>query len=115
MAIQYAHELDRTFHALGDETRRQMLARISQQGQCSAGEFVNQFDFAQPTISKHQSVLEKAGLVERRVEGRNHIFVLSTARLKEAEIWLRRHRIFWESNLDRLSSFLDETDSESRK
>ncbi len=115
MAIQYVYDLDRTFHALGDETRRQILARISRKGPCSAGEFVTQFAFSQPTISKHLRVLEKAGLVHRRVEGRRHVFALGAARLKEAETWLHRHRVFWESNLDRLTRFLDEAEAGSRK
>ncbi len=107
MAIQYSSALDRTFHALGDETRRRMLARISRKGECSAGELVDLFDFAQPTISKHLRVLENAGLVNRHVEGRTHIFTLGASRLKEAESWLHRHQAFWEASLARLADFLD--------
>lgn len=106
MAIDNAEVLDLTFRALGDGTRRAMLSRLRAQGECSAGEFVEMFNSAQPTISKHLRVLEQAGLVDRRVEGRNHIFKLKAHALEQAETWLHRHRTFWENSLDRLATFL---------
>lgn len=108
MAIQYAEALDRTFHALGDGSRRRMLATISRKGACSAGELAALFDSAQPTISKHLRVLEDAQLVTRRVEGRRHVFTLSTPRMKQARAWLERHLAFWEGSLNQLDDLLEE-------
>lgn len=113
MAIQYDNPLDRTFHALGDETRRTILATLATEGECSAGELVNLFQSAQPTISKHIKVLEKAGLVRRRIDGRTHCFRLEAGSLHEAETWINRHRKFWTGTLDRLGEHLETQPAES--
>ena len=106
MAIQYQQPLDRTFHALGDGTRRQILSMLATEGPQSANELRRPFDVAQPTISKHLKVLERAGLISREVEGRVHRFQLEVAPMKEAENWIANHQAFWEGTLDRLEDFL---------
>ena len=106
MAIYTHTELDRTFHALGDSSRRQMLAKLALHGECTASELGAQFNCAQPTISKHIKVLENAGLVDRTVEGRVHRFRLRTESLNDAEDWIKRHKSFWEGTLQRLESFV---------
>ena len=108
MTIHHTHALDRTFHALGDGTRRAMLAMLSRRGALTAGELGAPFDIAQPTASKHLRVLERAGLLARSVEGRTHRFRLVEKRLKEAEDWIERHRDFWRGTLDRLADLLEE-------
>ncbi len=108
MAIQYHGPLDRTFRALGDSTRRAILARLAQDGECTAGELGRPFSISQPAASKHLRVLERAGLLERLVEGRIHRFRLVPEPLQEAEDWISRHRAFWGKTLDRLGLFLDE-------
>lgn len=112
MAIQCKSNLDRAFHALGDETRRQILARLSVDGKCTASDFVQQFDSAQPTISKHLRKLEEAGLVRRNIIGRTHYFTLGTDIFQEVNNWLHRHSKFWDANMDRLESYLDQQDGE---
>ncbi len=107
MAIHNSNSLDQTFHALGDESRRKMLAMISHKQRCTAGEIVDLFDVSQPTVSKHLKVLEAAGLVIRRIEGRHHVFALRADGLKEADGWIKRHLAFWESSLNRLGQLLD--------
>lgn len=107
MAIQYIETLDRTFHALGDASRRRMLSAIGRKGQCSAGELVAMFDSAQPTISRHLRVLEDAHLVERSVDGRRHVFRLSAGRLEEAQRWIDHHLAFWNGSFDRLDQLLE--------
>lgn len=106
MAIRYQHALDRTFHALGDDSRRRMLAKLARDGDCTAGELGSLLDSAQPTVSKHIKVLEKAGLVEREIDGRVHRFRLVKAPLDEAESWISRHKAFWDGTLQRLESFV---------
>ena len=101
-----ARRLDRTFRALADPTRRAMVALVARHGECAAGELGEPFDIAQPTASKHLRVLEEAGLIERRVEGRAHRFRLVTAPLDEAEGWISRHRTFWQKTLARLGEML---------
>ena len=107
MAIHYADPLDRTFRALGDGTRRAIVARLAAEGRCSAGELREPFEVAQPTISKHLKVLENAGLVRREVTGRVHQFSLNTAELDRAGTWINRHREFWEGTLERLAGYID--------
>ncbi len=110
MAIRYADTLDRTFHALGDGTRRRMLGLLTRRGECTAGELGAPFDIAQPTASKHLAVLERAGLVRRRIEGREHRFRLDPTPLDEARAWIARHRDYWQATLDRLGEALAEID-----
>ena len=108
MAIQYTESLDRTFHALGDASRRRMLALLHQNGACTAGELGAIFESAQPTISRHLRVLEEAELVTRRVDGRRHLFTLAPTRVQQAQRWLERHLAFWEGSLDQLEDVLEE-------
>ena len=106
MAIQYQQPLDRTFHALGDGTRRRMLSMLATGGALSASELRVPFDVAQPTVSKHLKVLEQAGLISRHVEGRTHRFRLQVAPMTAAEDWITRHKQFWEGTLNRLEAFV---------
>ena len=103
-----AEALDATFHALADSTRRGMLALVARKGECSASELGAPFAIAQPTASKHIGVLESAGLVERRVEGREHRFRLVKRPLDAAQAWIARHQEFWEVSLARLDALLTE-------
>ena len=107
MPIQYNESLDLTFHALGDGTRRGMLAMLATQGEHTAGELGEPFGISQPSASQHLRVLERAGLLERHVEGRTHRFSLKTEALREAQAWIERHREFWQGTLDRLDAYLD--------
>ena len=89
-----------------------MLAALSRERR-TAGELGALFDAAQPTISRHLRVLEQAGLVARRVEGRRHVFTLGTSRLKQANAWIDRHLAFWDHSLRRLGELLDETEEDA--
>lgn len=74
----------------------------------SAGELGQQFRSAQPTISKHLKVLERAGLVERMIEGRVHRFRLRQEPLSEVERWIVRQQEFWTGAVDQLDRLLRE-------
>lgn len=108
MAIQYTEALDRTFHALGDASRRRMLAVLRERGPCTASDLGKLFESAQPTISKHLRVLEDAELVRRKVDGRHHVFSLAPARARQAQKWMERHLAFWEGSLDQLDGVIEE-------
>lgn len=88
-----------------------MLAMLATRGECSAGELGAPFGISQPSASQHLGVLERAGLLERHVEGRRHRFSLRAEGLEEAQDWIARHRKFWEGTLDRLGAFLDGMES----
>ncbi len=72
----------------------------------TAGELGRRFGSAQPTISKHLKVLERAGLLERTVEGRIHRFRLRQGPLDQANHWISRHRAFWAGAVDQLDELL---------
>jgi len=106
--MQSAPRLDHTFRALADGTRRSMIHALARGETRSAGELGRRFRSAQPTISKHLKVLERAGLVERTVEGRLHRFRLRPKALDDAAGWIARHRAFWTGAVDQLEKLLAE-------
>ena len=93
--------LDRVFRALGDRTRRQLLARLSE-GSAMVTELAEPFDMSLPAVGKHLRVLERAGLVRRTVTGRVHRCALDATPLRNAEEWLSHYRVFWNETLDAL-------------
>ena len=110
--MQQASTLDLTFRALADGTRRSMIRALAGGNSRSAGELGRQFRSAQPTISRHLKVLEEAGLVERRIDGRVHRFRLRQRPLKEAERWISRQQVFWNGAVDQLDLLLKEVASD---
>jgi len=109
--MQSVEALDRTFHALSDQTRRSMIHALSGGQARSAGELGKQFNSAQPTISRHLKVLEQAKLIERSIEGRVHRFRLRQQPLLAAGTWIERHQRFWNGAIDQLETLLDRGDS----
>ena len=78
-------------------------------GEASVTELAEPFDMSLPAISKHLRVLEKAGLLARRREGRVHRCSMDPKPLKSAADWIIEHQRFWEQSLDRLAQYLEET------
>ena len=108
MVTESIEPLSATFHALGDTTRRGMLELLARKGECTAGELGLPFRIAQPTASRHIRVLESAGLVSRRVDGRVHRFRLQVDPMNAAEDWLARHKKFWAASFAALEQYLHE-------
>lgn len=100
-------QLDATFAALADPTRRAILARLSK-GEASVNELAEPFKMSQPAISKHLKVLERAGLVKRGLDAQRRPRKLEAAPLKEATAWLEKYRQFWETSFQRLDALLEE-------
>jgi DNA-binding transcriptional ArsR family regulator len=98
--------LDRTFGALADPTRRRILAQLAKGEECVT-ELARPHAMSLAAVSKHLIVLEKAGLVKRRRDGRVHSLRLETKPMQEAQAWLNRYREFWEGNLDRFADYLN--------
>lgn len=96
--------LNLVFKALGDQTRREILARLTE-GPAMVTELARPFDMSLPAIGKHLRVLEKAGLVERTVNGRVHQCALNAMPLKNAGTWLIHYQKFWDESLDSLSDY----------
>ena len=105
--VEYDSEiLDRTFAALADPTRRRILAQLAKGEECVT-ELARPHQMSLAAVSKHLIVLEKAGLVKRRKDGRVHSMTLDPEPMKEAQAWLDRYRKFWEGNLDQFEKYLD--------
>ena len=100
------NRLDVTFQALADPTRRGMLASLAL-GEKSIGELGEPFRMSFAGAAKHVKVLESAGLIGRRKDGRRQICTLKAEPLAEAEAWLRQWENFWTSRLDRLEALIE--------
>lgn len=98
-------QLDRIFHALGDPTRRAVLARLSD-GAAPVSELARPFRMALPSFTQHLNVLEECGLVRSRKQGRVRTYSLDPKPLKAAEGWMTEQRALWERRLDQLDHFL---------
>lgn len=97
--------LDRVFSALADPTRRAILARLAQ-GPATVSELVAPSPLAQPTVSKHLKVLERAGLVTRSRDATFRPCHLNPEPLRAAFDWLGDYRRFWDESLDRLEAYV---------
>jgi|SRR5271165_4740460 len=99
--------LDAAFSALSDPTRRAMLARLAR-GEATVMELAEPFELSQPTISQHLKVLERAGLITRRVEGTKRPCRLAPAGVEAIDRWLAMLREALAKNYDRLDMVLAE-------
>ncbi|HEX2168451.1 MAG TPA: metalloregulator ArsR/SmtB family transcription factor [Longimicrobiales bacterium] len=100
-------QLDATFFALSDPTRRAILGRLAE-GEASVSELAAPFRMSQPAISKHLKVLERAGLVSVGQDGQRRPRRLETEPLAAATEWIEHYREVWETNFQRLDELLEE-------
>ncbi|HUO81810.1 MAG TPA: metalloregulator ArsR/SmtB family transcription factor [Gammaproteobacteria bacterium] len=108
--VDYASaQLDAVFHALADPTRRAMLRSLTDQDQ-SISELAAPFDMSLEAVSKHVKVLERAGLVQRTVQGRTHLCRLDARPMHGGLEWMRHYERFWNRRLDRLDDLLQAAD-----
>lgn len=107
------NDLNATFGALADPTRRAILAKLST-GDATVLELAEPFDMSQPAISKHLKVLERAGLIARGRDAQRRPCHLEPLRLKEAADWLGTYRQFWEASYNRLDHYLQELQAKEK-
>ena len=100
--------LNRTFAALADPTRRRILAHLARGDRCVT-DLARPHAMSLPAVSKHLRVLEKAGLLRRRRYGRVHQLKLEAKPMQQAAEWVEEYRKFWEGSLDRLAAYLEKT------
>src|SRR5215211_7168456 len=94
-----------TCAALADPTRRAILERLAQ-GDATVGELAEPFRMTMPAISKHLSVLERAGLITKSRDGQRRNCRITATPLKNATSWLNEYRRHWEANLESLDAYL---------
>src|SRR5260221_649889 len=97
-------QLDRTFAALVDPTRRAILARLEREDGASVSALAKPFAIKLPAVMKHLDVLDDAGLTTRSKAGRTVTVRLSPAPMRGAMAWLRRYERFWSASLDPLAA-----------
>lgn len=98
-------QLDRVFGALSDRTRRALLRRLAG-GPAVISELAKPFDMSLPAVSKHLRVLENAGLVSRRKDGRVNRCTMSAEPLRDVASWVSFYEAFWDGTLASLADHL---------
>jgi DNA-binding transcriptional ArsR family regulator len=106
-------QLDATFAALADPTRRAILGRLAK-GNASVAELARPFKMSQPAISKHLKVLERAGLVSKGLDAQRRPRKLEAAPLAAASDWLEKYREYWEHAYSRLDSLLEQIQKDDK-
>ncbi|MEM7049542.1 MAG: metalloregulator ArsR/SmtB family transcription factor [Acidobacteriota bacterium] len=100
-------QLDRVFGALSDVTRRDMLARLAG-GEHNVRSLAEPYEMSQPAVSKHLRVLERAGLIHRRKQGREHFIAVNPAMAEVALHWIARYTALWKAQFDAVEALLEE-------
>ena len=101
-----ADRLDRTFAALADPTRRQILQRLGERD-LTAGALAEPLAISRPAVSRHLRVLRDAELVTVRIDGRERWFSLNPDGVVDADTWLEELRMSWRESLFSLKSFVE--------
>jgi DNA-binding transcriptional ArsR family regulator len=107
-------QLDRTFAALADPTRRAILGRLAR-GEATVTELARPFEMSLPAVSKHLKVLERAGLIARGREAQWRPARLEAGPLKDVAAWVEEYRRFWEERFERLDEYLQELQGKQKK
>lgn len=100
-------KLDQVFSALSDSTRRQLVRLLAERDH-TVSELAKDFSMSLAAISKHLKVLEAAGILSRRIDGRVHTLSLLPETLSGALDWITIYRNFWERRLSSLSDLLQD-------
>lgn len=112
--VTHSAQLDLTFAALSDPTRREILTALAS-GDSTVGDLARPFRISRPAISKHLRVLEHAGLVQRTKDGRISRCALDARPMRDAAEWVERYRAFWEGRLDALARYVERSGKPRRK
>ena len=111
---QRSGRLDAAFSAMADPTRRAILARLAL-AEARVTEIAADFPVSLNAVSKHIKMLERANLVRRTVQGRDHIVSLNAGAMAEAAEWIDFYRQFWEDRLASLEAFVLTKRSSAKK
>ncbi len=107
MVIYSSRQLDHVFNALRNPTRRAILDVLAR-GQQTVLELASLFSISQPAVTKHLNVLESAGLIERKKDGRQRYCSLTPGALSDATSWIEQTRQHWDERLEALERYLEE-------
>jgi DNA-binding transcriptional ArsR family regulator len=96
------------FSALSDPCRLDIVEKLMRDGETSAGQICDMFDISGPAVSRHLAVLHKAGLVSRKVAGKQRLYSVRPEAIQKVSDWTLDHRAFWEASMDRIAAALQE-------
>jgi len=105
MGERQSARLDEIFNALCDPTRRAILARLTE-ADARVTDIASAFPISLNSISKHIRMLERAGLLQRSIVGRDHLLSLNAGPLADAQAWIEKYRRFWDDRLAALDAFV---------
>ena len=110
--VQYSEaRLDSVLGAVADPTRRAILRRLTR-GPTRISDAAAKFDMTLTGFCKHVRILERAGLVHRKREGRENTLTLRAQPMREAARWFLEYESFWNARLDRLEEFFKNENQE---
>ena len=115
MVNDLSHSLNRLFSALGDPTRRAIVARLARDNALSVSELAAPFEIKLPAVMKHLDILEDVGLIRRAKQGRTVTVELSPRPLRVAMDWMQRCERVWEGRLDRLARLAEKKERDSQE
>jgi DNA-binding transcriptional ArsR family regulator len=104
-AVDVDADLDAAFAALGDRTRRAIVARLTR-SEATVGELAEPFDVTHQAISRHVGILRRCGLIDQRVDGQRRPCRLNVERMQALSGWITEQQLEWESRLDQLEDHL---------
>jgi len=107
--VKHSKTLDDVFAALSDPTRRHIVERLARTDQLTAGAIAADFAISLPAVSKHLKVLERCGLLRRKIVGREHHCRLNPRAMRTAADWLEAQERFWNAGFDKLDELLSRT------
>ena len=108
-------KLDYTLIALADPKRRAILRRLARRGEARVTELAEPFDVSLNAISKHIKILERAGVVERRQVGREHVLRFRPEPLSKVEDWISKQTEFWTASLEAIDDLLQQEHKTKKK
>ena len=109
--VKSNRELDATFQALADPTRRAIVSALAR-GQATVTELARPHRMSLPAVMKHLRVLQRAGLVRQRKAGRTRHCRLAPRPLQRAQAWISQYRAFWEGQFEALDRYLKQHNTE---
>jgi DNA-binding transcriptional ArsR family regulator len=112
--VEDLDQMDAVFHALAHGARRDMLGRLAE-AELTVGELAEPLAMSLAAASKHIKVLERAGLVDRTVDGRRHLCRLDALPLAAAAAWLAFYERHWRERLDALETLFAEEQTPNKE
>jgi DNA-binding transcriptional ArsR family regulator len=102
------------FQAIADPTRREIINVIAYES-LNLNSVAEKFNISRPAVSKHIKILTECGLIEIKIQGREHICEAKLEKLNEVSDWVEQYKKFWNQKLDSLEIYLSELQSKNKK